>query len=99
MKPVIKAVFAIACVSAIGLGLTAAATSQPARNPDKQQIAEASDGDGETNDDAQSGRAAASQLAVTHTAPAQIAETKDQPDSETTEAPGGDGDGETNDDG
>ena len=99
MKPVITAAFAVACISAIGLGGLAASAQSQLTGSAKQQIAEASDGDGEVNDDAQSNRADSTQFAVIHTVPTQIADIKEQADTETAESPDGDGDGEMNDDG
>ena len=67
MKPLLKIGLVVVCVSAAGLSrLPAFAQSQPSGNQTEHQIAETSDRDGETNDDAKGSRAEQTQLALIH---------------------------------
>ncbi len=101
------------CISIIGFnGLSAFAKTQSSKLT-VQRMAEASDGDGETNDDAQSQHYAPTQSTLIQTLPASVAstseetnsrnpyveETDERHDTEVAEPPSGDSDGETNDDG
>ena len=93
MKPITKVIYAAVCATVLGHAFSVLAQNQlpPHAN---QLVAEASDGDGETDDDAPD----AGQTQVTEP-PTQQRSQSEQRSTTLAEPPGGDGDGETNDDG